>query len=130
MLITRKPSTYLWYVDWIRLKIKSVREAKKLSQEELADIIGVSQRTYSNWENGRTELTVQNLERIAKGLEVPTTYFWDEKNYQQKSSETPVVNEPDNILYEDLLKTKNDLIAQQREHIQLLKEKLSKYEKE
>lgn len=44
--------------------IKRIREERKLTQKQLADIIGVSDRTISKWENGSSVpdlITIQNL---------------------------------------------------------------------
>jgi transcriptional regulator with XRE-family HTH domain len=117
-------------VDWILAKIRGVRREKGISQEQIADLIGIDQKTYGNWETGRTEMTLTNLERIAKALEVPVTFFWDAKNYDPKQADPGKVNEPDPDLYKDLLSTKDKLINEQKERIKLLQEKLSKYETE
>lgn len=51
-------------------RIKDSRESKRLSQGELARRIGVSQPTISDWENGKTEPTVDNMRSLAVELEV------------------------------------------------------------
>ena len=44
-------------------------------QAELADQLGVSQPTISRWVKGRTDLTLNNLNRIAEALSRSTTDF-------------------------------------------------------
>lgn len=39
----------------IGTRIKRARERKRWTQKRLADLVGVSQKTIDNWENGRTE---------------------------------------------------------------------------
>lgn len=39
----------------IGTRIKRARERKRWTQRHLAELIGVSQKTVDNWENGRTE---------------------------------------------------------------------------
>jgi transcriptional regulator with XRE-family HTH domain len=39
----------------IGTRIKRARERKRWTQRHLAELIGVSQKTIDNWENGRTE---------------------------------------------------------------------------
>jgi transcriptional regulator with XRE-family HTH domain len=39
----------------IGTRIKRARERKRWTQKQLAELIGVSQKTIDNWENGRTE---------------------------------------------------------------------------
>lgn len=54
----------------IGTRIRSAREAITLNQTDLAKRLGVSQPTVSDWENGRTEPTVDNLRVLAVELEV------------------------------------------------------------
>ena len=47
-------------------KIIKLRKEKKLSQEELADKIGVSRQTISNWELNITKPDVSQLKKFSK----------------------------------------------------------------
>ena|SRR5215472_5079832 len=38
----------------LRAQIRAARERRHLTQQELADILGVDRKTVDNWENGRT----------------------------------------------------------------------------
>lgn len=51
-------------------KIRALREAKGLSQAELAEALGVDQTTISAWERGVAEPTLFNLRRLADVLGV------------------------------------------------------------
>ena len=51
-------------------KIRALREAKGLSQAELAEALGLDQTTVSAWERGVSEPTVFNLRRLADLLGV------------------------------------------------------------
>lgn len=51
-------------------RIRESREQKTLSQSELARRLGVSQPTVSDWENGKTEPSVDNLRTLAVELDV------------------------------------------------------------
>lgn len=52
-------------------KIRKLREAKKLTQAELAKCISVAQGSVGNWEAGiRTEIRGATLLKLAKALEV------------------------------------------------------------
>ena len=45
-------------------KIKKLRELKNLTQEHMANSIGISQGAYSRMELGETEITYSKLEKI------------------------------------------------------------------
>jgi len=49
-------------------RIQSLREAKKLTQEDMEEKIGINARYLSAIENGKRNVTVDTLEKIAKGL--------------------------------------------------------------
>lgn len=52
-------------------RIRQVRLQKGLSQENMADMLGLSTTAYGDLERGRTELSVSRLENISKLLEIP-----------------------------------------------------------
>jgi transcriptional regulator with XRE-family HTH domain len=62
-------------------KLKLLREKKRFSQEELAHLVGVTQTTICNWENGKS-IKHEYISKLAEVLEVPTDYLLLEKqNY-------------------------------------------------
>lgn len=54
----------------IGLRIKNLREERAYSQGELARRVGVTQPTVSDWENNKTEPTVDNLRILAVEFDV------------------------------------------------------------
>ena len=52
-------------------KIKLKRVENKISQEELARIIGCKQKTISNWENDTVEPNPQYLPKLSQFLSIP-----------------------------------------------------------
>ena len=52
-------------------RIRLFRLQKSLSQENMADMLGLSTTAYGDLERGRTELSVSRLETIAKLLDIP-----------------------------------------------------------
>lgn len=50
--------------------VRFSRKMKKITQEELAEIIGVSRRTIINWENCRKKISKKNKEKIKKYLTI------------------------------------------------------------
>lgn len=59
-------------------KIKLARVEMDLTQEQLAEKIGVQQRGISRYEAGLSSPTVEILEKLSKTLKKPIGYFFDE----------------------------------------------------
>ena len=51
-------------------RLREVRKSKKITQQELADRLGIKRNTYSDWENGKTEPSFENLIKLADLFEV------------------------------------------------------------
>ena len=51
-------------------KLKVLRKKKGLTQQQIADEIGVNRGSYSNWEKGKREPSFENLVKLADLLEV------------------------------------------------------------
>ena len=65
---------------FVGFKIKKLREEKKLSQPELADILKISQSDLSKIENGRTKkIDFQLMDKVCKEFDVEFDYFIEEK---------------------------------------------------
>lgn len=58
-------------------KILKLRERRKLSQEQLADLIGVSQVTVGNWEQGKS-IKHDHLKKISTVFDIPTDFLLDD----------------------------------------------------
>ena len=52
-------------------KLKELRTTAGLSQAELANIMGYSEKTISYWENGHNPIKFDNIPVLAKALGVP-----------------------------------------------------------
>lgn len=55
--------------------IRGLREDRDYRQRELAEVLNVSQNTYSQYENGVIELTAENLIKLADFYHVSTDYL-------------------------------------------------------
>ena len=84
-------------------RIKQLRKAKGLTQEELAEKIGIGTANISYIENGKFAPSIENFEKIAETLEVEPYEL-----YLFTTSKTPedmkkelfkVINENNSILY-------------------------------
>ena len=58
------------------MDIRQARKAAKLTQEELAKMIGVNRATLSKYESGQIEPSLSQLRKIAHALNVPVTTLW------------------------------------------------------
>ena len=58
------------YIAQIAATIQRQRKAKNLTQQELANKLGVSQVVVSRWENGEEDFTVATLAKISAALEM------------------------------------------------------------
>lgn len=69
-------------------RIRALREDNDLNQTQVAAIIHVSQRTYSDYESGRIRLPVDSLMALAKYYDLSMDYISgasnEKKNYPKK----------------------------------------------
>lgn len=67
--------------------IYSIRRDRNLTQKDLADLIGVSDRTISKWENGTTVPDLCQIRNICKKLEIsPSLLIKSEKKFKDNMS--------------------------------------------
>ena len=50
--------------------LKQLREERLLTQEELAELAGITPLTISRWENGKRKPRFKSIRKIAKALKV------------------------------------------------------------
>ncbi|UOP05596.1 helix-turn-helix domain-containing protein [Conchiformibius kuhniae] len=50
-------------------KLRNLRSRRKLSQQEVADKLGLSRSAYAKWENGQTKINVEHIKALASVLE-------------------------------------------------------------
>lgn len=55
----------------IAQKIRELREACRISQTDLAGMLGVTPNTVSRWESGTYKPKIEDLERIARAFDKP-----------------------------------------------------------
>jgi transcriptional regulator with XRE-family HTH domain len=59
-------------------RLEELRDERGWTQRELADKVGVSERTYQLWRSGRTEPYGKHKRRLAEVLNVPLASLTDE----------------------------------------------------
>lgn len=61
-------------------RLKTLREAKRLTQRELGDMVGVSDSAVGQWENDRREPSVRILVKLAQIFGVSVDYLLGRKD--------------------------------------------------
>ncbi len=56
-------------------KIREIREDRGLSQQEVADFLHIGQRTYSDYETGKTRIPVESVIALARYYNVDLNYL-------------------------------------------------------
>jgi transcriptional regulator with XRE-family HTH domain len=109
---------------FIGTTLRKLRDKQKLSQQEIADYLGVSQATYWNWENDETHFKVDHLSKLADILQVdPADILPDGavvKIVNNKENKDSSINGFEVNLIEGSLTEK--LVKSLEENINLLKE--------
>lgn len=65
-------------------RIRAIREDNSLTQQNIADILHVGQRTYSDYESGKTRIPVDNLLILAKYYNVSMDYISGASNIKKE----------------------------------------------
>lgn len=56
-------------------RIRNIREDHNYTQQKIADFLHIGQRTYSDYESGRTRIPVESLLLLAKFYNVSMDYI-------------------------------------------------------
>lgn len=120
--------------------MRILRESRDYSQEYVANILNINQKTYSNLESGKSKLTLERIQQLAEFYHVKPDYFLAEElpiinyntgNYSRSIVAARIYNEnkdaPDK-LYERIIDEKdfqikfliNELEALKKEKNELL----------
>ncbi len=62
-------------------RIRELRTNSGLSQVELAEKLGISKQSVSNWENDNIQPSIDMLLKIARTFNVSTDYLLDEEEH-------------------------------------------------
>ena len=76
-------------------KLIQLRKAKGLSQEDLADSLGVSRQAVSRWEQGNTFPDLPNLQKIVKVFGVSADYLICDDYAEEGHNDNAPVSEAD-----------------------------------
>ena len=93
-------------------QLVKLRKEKGISQEALAEVIGVSRQAISKWETGATQPEMSNIIRLCAILEVsPNVLFGQEEPEEPVSGVVSADNENDNLTKETNSNRKTVMIA-------------------
>lgn len=56
-------------------RIREIREGNSLTQQKVADLLNIGQRTYADYESGKTRIPIDNLLILAKYYNVSMDYI-------------------------------------------------------
>ncbi|MFC4875069.1 helix-turn-helix domain-containing protein [Negadavirga shengliensis] len=117
--------------------MRILRESNDYSQEYVANVLDINQKTYSNLESGKTKLTLERINQLADFYKVKPEYFLSDElpviNYNNTGPKSnsnsgyihTYINEKNSeSLYERLLSEKDHIIKEKDDQIKLLKELL------
>jgi transcriptional regulator with XRE-family HTH domain len=90
-------------------RLKALREAKTLSQEQLSDLAGLSQSVIAKSENGKNRPRSDALDKLAEALDCTIDYLHE----RGPDYESPAVAAAHMAF--DVFKTQQDLTDEQRE---------------
>jgi transcriptional regulator with XRE-family HTH domain len=116
--------------------IRQQRNKKRMSQQELADLTGVSQPTISNWESESSHPDGEEIKKLADALNVPMEELLPEVTHlkvvqqnrdQSHSNNQHISPQVRNALADELLATQRDLIEQLKARIAALEAENARY---
>ncbi len=65
-------------------RIRGIREDHDLTQQKVADLLHIGQRTYADYESGKTRIPVDSLLILAKFYDVSLDYITGASNIKKK----------------------------------------------
>jgi transcriptional regulator with XRE-family HTH domain len=86
--------------DSIPDKIRKARVLKGLSQENVADMLGISTTAYGDIERGKTELSIKRAQDLSKVLDLPV--LWGEKELSVSPQVDTLLEENKHLKAENL----------------------------
>lgn len=63
-------------------RIREIREDHALTQQKVADLLHIGQRTYSDYESGKTRIPIDNIMILAKFYDISMDYITGASNIQ------------------------------------------------
>lgn len=92
------------------INLKQLRKEFKISQAKLADTLGISDKTISSWESGRTEPNMKQLKQLSEYFNVSLNDLINEKNTygDHKANLDHLSDKPELLeIYNDIYESEN-----------------------
>ena len=61
-------------------RIREIREDNLLTQQKVADLLNIGQRTYADYESGKTRIPIDNIMKLARFYNVSMDYITGASN--------------------------------------------------
>lgn len=61
-------------------RIREIREDNSMTQQKVADLLNIGQRTYADYESGKTRIPIDNIMILAKHYNVSLDYITGASN--------------------------------------------------
>jgi transcriptional regulator with XRE-family HTH domain len=107
-------------------KLRQLRINKGYSQEYMAEILAVSQKTYSNMENDKTSISIEALKKIAEEYRVNILKLLSDEKIMVQQNNFLDLSSKQEIIYNHIT---DELINQLKSRIEDLKNSLAEKEK-
>lgn len=65
-------------------RIRAIREDNDLTQQKVADLLNIGQRTYADYESGKTRIPIDNIMILAKYYNVSLDYITGASNIKNE----------------------------------------------
>lgn len=65
-------------------RIREIREDNSLTQQKIADLLNIGQRTYADYESGKTRIPIDNIMILAKFYNVSMDYITGASNIKSE----------------------------------------------
>jgi len=76
-------------------RLKSLRENRNMTQEQLAKLIGMSQQSIDHYENGRANPSIETLKRLVEVFNTTVDYLLGLTDNPNRPEDAPAACEPD-----------------------------------
>lgn len=68
-------------------RIRTIRKQKKMTQQELAELLFLSEESVSNFETGKTMCMPEHVIQMCQIFDVSADYFYFGKNYKLQGND-------------------------------------------